>query len=53
MAPQWRRTELSAKIVYGHVLKTTQHSVHVQNHVSLEWDSKYLIMIVSATTISY
>jgi len=36
MAPRLREMELSAKTVYGPVLKTTQLSAHAQNHGSLE-----------------
>jgi len=36
MAPPLRQMEVSAKTVYGPVLKTTQLSAHAQNHGSLE-----------------
>jgi len=38
--------ELSAKTVYGPVLKTTWLSAHVQNHVSLERCRKSFTTIV-------
>jgi len=38
--------ELSAKTVYGPVLKTTQLSAHAQNHVSLERCRKSFITVV-------
>jgi len=36
MALQLRQMELSAKTVYGAVLKTRSLSAHAQNYVSLE-----------------
>jgi len=36
MALRLRQTELSAKTMYGPVLKITQLSAHAQNHVSIE-----------------
>jgi len=38
--------ELSAKTVYGPVLKITQRSVHAQNHVSVQRCSKSFTTIV-------
>jgi len=39
------KMELSAKTVYGPVLKTTQHSAHAQNHASPERCRKPFTMI--------
>jgi len=39
------KMELSGKTVYGPVLKTTQLSVHVQNHASSECCRKSFTMI--------
>jgi len=36
MALRLRQMELSAKTIYGHVLKITPLSHHAQNHVSIE-----------------
>jgi len=46
MALQLRQMELSAKTMYGPVLKTTQLSAHVQNHVSIERCRKSFTIIV-------
>jgi len=46
MALRLRQMELSAKTVYGHVLKITQLSVHAQNHVSIEHCHKPFTTIV-------
>jgi len=40
------KKELSRKTVYGPVLKTTQHSVHAQNHASPERCRKSFTMII-------
>jgi len=39
------KMELSGKTVYGPVLKTTQLSVHAQNHASPERCRKFFTMI--------
>ena len=52
MALRLRQMELSAKTVYGPVLKTTQLSAHAQNHASPERCRKLLPWSWSATTIS-
>jgi len=36
MALRLKRMELSGKTVYGPVVKITQRSAHVQNHVSVQ-----------------
>ena len=46
MAPRLRQMELSAKTVYGPVLKTTQLSAHAQNHGSLERCRNFFTTIV-------
>jgi len=46
MALRLRQIKLSAKILYGSVLKTTLLSAHARNHVSLEQYGKYLTVIV-------
>jgi len=46
MALLLRQMELSAKTVYGPVLKTTQLSAHEQNHGSLECCHKSFTTIV-------
>jgi len=46
MAPRLRQMELSAKTMYGPVLKITQLSVHAQNHVSIERCRKSFTTIV-------
>ena len=46
MALRLRQMELSAKTMYGHVLKITQHSAHAQNHVSIERCRKPFTTIV-------
>ena len=45
MALRLRQMELSAKIVYGPVLKSTQISARVQNHASPERCRKSFTMI--------
>jgi len=46
MARRLRQMELSAKTMYGPVLKTTQLSAHAQNHVSIERCRKSFTIIV-------
>jgi len=46
MALRLRQMELSAKTMYGHVLKITQLSTHAQNHVSIERCRKSFTTIV-------
>jgi len=46
MALQLRQMELSARTVYGPVLKITQLSAHAQNHVSIERCHKFFATIV-------
>jgi len=46
IAVRFRQIELSAKTVYGSVLKTRQLSVHAQNHVSIELCCKSFTTIV-------
>jgi len=46
MALRFRQMELSAKTVYGSVLKITQLSAHAQNHVSIERCRKSFTTIV-------
>jgi len=46
MALRLKQIELSAKILYGSVLKTTLLSAHARNHVRLEEYGKYLTVIV-------
>jgi len=46
MALRLRQMELSPKTMYGPVLKITQLSAHVQNHVSIERCRKSFTTIV-------
>jgi len=46
MALRLRQLELSAKTMYGPVLKTTRLSAHAQNHVSIERCRKSFTTIV-------
>jgi len=46
MALRLRQMELSAKTMYGPVLKITQLSAHMQNHVSIERCHKPFTTIV-------
>jgi len=46
MALRLRQMELSAKTVYGPVLKITQRSAHAHNHVSLERCHKSFTTVV-------
>jgi len=47
IAVRFRQIELSAKTVYGSVLKTTQLSLHAQNHVSIElWCKSFTTVVL-------
>jgi len=46
MALRLKQVDLSAKTVYGPVLKTTQRSAHVQSHVSVQPCRKSFTTIV-------
>jgi len=46
MALRLREMELSAKTVYGPVLKITRLSAHAQNHISIELCRKSFTTIV-------
>jgi len=47
MALRLKQMELSAKTVYGPVLKTTQRSAHAQNHVSVEpWRKSFTTIVL-------
>jgi len=46
MALRLRQTELSAKTLYGTVLKITQLCAHAQNHVTIEHCRKSFTTIV-------
>jgi len=52
MALRLRQMELSAKTMYGPVLKITQLCAHVQHHGSTERCRKSFTTSFSSTTIS-